>query len=285
MLLPGVILALIFQILPLVGLIMAFQDYNVVDGFIKSPFIGFRNFYDLFTDPFFADAMPNTVIIAFWKIFFTSVLSVILALLVNEVRQNSIKKTIQTIIFLPYFLSWMLLGNMMVNIFSLKGPLNHFLGLLGIKPVPFITSNAWFRTIVVASDVWKNIGYQIVIFLAAIVNIDPSLYEAASIDGANARQLCRHITLPGISSMIVLMCILNIGNIMNAGFEQILVMYNPSVYETGDILDTLSYRYAFGKVGQFSMATAVGLFKSVISCIFFSVSYYIAYKVKGYKIF
>ena len=285
MLLPGIALATVFQILPMIGIIMAFQDYNVVDGFFGSPFVGFMNFYDLFMRPDFMQATLNTVIIAFSKIVCITVLSIVLALLINEIRIGAIKKPVQTIIFLPYFLSWTLLGNIMVDMFSKSGGFNYFLSFFGVEPVSWITSNTWFRTIVVASDVWKTIGYQIVVFLAAIVNIDPALYEAARIDGANSRQLCRHITLPGIMSMIVLMSILNIGNIMNAGFEQILVMYNYLVYETGDILDTMAYRIGLLQVGQYSMGTAIGLFKSVISCVFFSASYFLAYKVKGYKIF
>lgn len=285
MLLPGVALAVIFMIVPMIGIVMAFEKYNVALGFFGSPWVGFRNFHDLFNRPDFWNATRNTVIIAFWKIVFTSALSIVLSLLINEIRVHLIKKAVQTVLFLPYFLSWALLGNIMVDLFSYSGAFNYFLSWFGIEPVYFITSNRWFRVIVVASDVWKTIGYQIVVFLAAITNIDPALYEAAKIDGANHTQLCLHITLPGIMSMIVLMSILNIGNIMNAGFEQILVMYNLSVYETGDILDTMAYRIGLLQVGQYHMGTAIGLFKSVISCAFFSFSYFLAYKVKGYRIF
>lgn len=285
MLVPGVVLAVIFMIVPMIGIVMAFERYNVVDGFFGSPWVGFRNFHDLFQRPDFLQATRNTIIIAFWKIVFTSVLSILLALLINEIRLQLVKKAVQTVLFLPYFLSWALLGNIMVDLFSYSGAFNYLLSLFHVEPISFITSNRWFRVIIVASDVWKTIGYQIVVFLAAITNIDPVLYEAAKIDGANNTQLCLHITLPGIMSMIVLMSILNIGNIMNAGFEQILVMYNLSVYETGDILDTMAYRIGLLQVGQYHMGTAIGLFKSVISCAFFSFSYFLAYKVKGYKIF
>lgn len=289
MLLPGVILAIIFQIVPIFGIIMAFEDYSVVKGFFGSQWVDIWNFRLLFNRPDFWTATFNTVWIALWKIVLNTVFSIVLALLINEVRSLKLKKTIQTLIFLPYFLSWSLLGNIMVSLFSYRGAFNHMLGLFGISPVYWITDNKWFRTIIVLSDLWKTLGYQIVIFLAAIVNIDPTLYEAAEIDGANNRQLCRYITLPGIMPMVVLMAILNIGNIMNAGFEQILVMYNPSVYETGDILDTMAYRIGLG-VGtgggaDYSMGAAIGLFKSVISCICFALSYGLAYKVKGYKIF
>lgn len=285
MLVPGVVIAFIFMIVPMIGLVMAFQNYSVVSGFFHSKWVGFRNFETLFNRPDFWSATRNTVIIAFWKIVFTTVLSILLSLLINEIRIRVIKKSVQTLLFLPYFLSWALLGNIMVDIFSYSGAFNYLLGMFGVEPVYWITSNRWFRVIIVATDVWKTIGYQIVIFLAAITNIDPALYEAAKIDGANNTQLVTHITLPGISSMIVLMSILNIGNIMNAGFEQVLVMYNLSVYETGDILDTMAYRIGLLQVGQYSIGTAIGLFKSVISCAFYSVSYALAYKLKGYKIF
>ena len=285
MLLPGVILVIIFMIVPMIGVVMAFEKFNVVQGFFGSPWVGFKHFHDLFNRPDFWQATRNTFIIAFWKIVFTSTFSILLALLINEIRLIHIKKTVQTVLFLPYFLSWALLGNIMVDLFSYSGALNYLLSAFGVEPVYFITSNRWFRVIIVATDVWKTIGYQIVVFLAAITNIDPALYEAAKIDGANHTQLVIHITLPGIMSMIVLMSILNIGNIMNAGFDQILVMYNPSVYETGDILDTMAYRIGLLQVGQYSVGTAIGLFKSIISATFFSVSYFIAYKVKGYKIF
>ncbi len=285
MLFPGVVLVIIFMVVPMIGVVMAFEKYNVAQGFFGSPWVGFKNFSNLFNRPDFWQATRNTFIIAFWKIVFTSTLSILLALLINEIRLRFIKKTVQTVLFLPYFLSWALLGNIMVDLFSYSGAINYFLEMMGIDPVYFITSNRWFRIIIVATDVWKTIGYQIVVFLAAITNIDPALYEAAKIDGANHTQLVLHITLPGIMSMVVLMSILNIGNIMNAGFDQILVMYNPSVYETGDILDTMAYRIGLLQVGQYSIGTAIGFFKSVISAVFFSTSYFIAYKTKGYKIF
>ena len=268
MLMPGVIIATIFMIVPMIGVIMAFQDYNIAKGFFNSPLVGFKHFATLFARPNFTQALYNTVLIAFAKIVSTTVLSIVFALLINEILLQRVKKTVQTIMFLPYFLSWALLGNIIVNMI----------------PTRIMEDGQWFRLIVVATDVWKTLGYQVVIYLAAITNIDPTLYEAAKIDGANNTQLCLHITLPGLMSMIVLNAILNIGNIMNAGFEQILVMYNPSVYAEGDILDTTSYRIGLID-GKYSLGTAIGLFKSLISCAVFSLSYYVAYKVKGYKIF
>ena len=284
MMIPALIFAIVFAIFPLVGLIMAFQDYSYNKGFFGSQFVDIYNFTKLFNRPDFFDAVENTLVIAIAKIIAVTILSVVIALLINEVQSITLKKIIQTTIFLPYFLSWALLGNIFVEMFSQTGSFNYMLGIFGIEGKYWITSNTWFRVIVVATDVWKTLGYQVVVFLAAITSINNNLYEAAEIDGAGYWQKCRHITIPGIKPMITLMSILNIGNIMNAGFEQILVMYNPSVYETGDILDTMGYR--IGLLGlDYSMGTAIGLFKSVISCICFIIAYRIAFKVADYKLF
>ena len=284
MMIPAMIFAVIFFLLPLIGLIMAFQDYSPSKGFFKSQFVDIYNFTKLFNRPDFWDTVENTIVIALAKIVAITILSIIIALLINEVQNNVLKKIIQTTIFLPYFLSWALLGNIFVEMFSQSGTVNYFLSFIGIEGQFWITSNKWFRFIIVATDVWKTLGYQVVVFLAAITSINSNLYEAAEIDGAGYWQKCRFITVPGIKPMIILMSILNIGNIMNAGFEQILVMYNPSVYKTGDILDTMGYR--IGLIGMdFSMGTAIGLFKSIISCICFIVAYRIAFKVSDYKLF
>lgn len=284
MMIPAMIFAVIFFLLPLIGLIMAFQDYSPSKGFFKSQFVDIYNFTKLFNRPDFWDTVENTIVIALAKIVAITILSIIIALLINEVQSNVLKKIIQTTIFLPYFLSWALLGNIFVEMFSQSGTVNYFLSFIGIEGQFWIASNKWFRFIIVATDVWKTLGYQVVVFLAAITSINSNLYEAAEIDGAGYWQKCRFITVPGIKPMIILMSILNIGNIMNAGFEQILVMYNPSVYKTGDILDTMGYR--IGLIGMdFSMGTAIGLFKSIISCICFIVAYRIAFKVSDYKLF
>jgi putative aldouronate transport system permease protein len=284
MMVPALIFAIIFSLVPLVGLVMAFQDYKPTKGFLGSQFVDIYNFTKLFNRGDFFDAMENTVVIALAKIVAITILSIVIALLINEVQSNVLKKIIQTTIFLPYFLSWALIGNIFVEMFSQTGTVNFYLGMIGIEGEYWITSNKWFRFIIVATDVWKTLGYQVVVFLAAITSINTNLYEAAEIDGAGHWQKCRYVTIPGIKPMITLMCILNIGNIMNAGFEQILVMYNPSVYETGDILDTMGYR--IGLLGRdYSMGTAIGLFKSVISCVCFIIAYRIAFKVADYKLF
>ncbi len=284
MMMPMVILAFIFSIVPLFGLIMAFQEFESVQGIWRSKFVDIYQFKVLFERPDFLRVFFNTVYIAVWKIVLVTVLSIVTALLINEVRTKSVKKAMQTIIFLPYFLSWALIGSIFVEMFSLQGTINYITGRFGAEPVYFIADNGYFRAIIIGTDLWKNLGYQAVVFLAAISTVDPSLYEAATIDGANHWQLCRFITIPGIKTMIVLIAVLNMGNIMNAGFEQILVMYSPSVYKTGDILDTLAYRVGLLS-RQYSQGAAIGLFKSVISCIFFALSYRLAYRINGYKIF
>ena len=284
MMIPAVVLALVFSILPLVGLIMAFQDYKPTRGLFGSQFVDVYNFTKLFHRPDFLSATRNTFVIAVLKIIAITILSIVVALLLNEIQNTKLKKVIQTTIFLPYFLSWAVLGSIFVEMFSLNGTFNYLLSMLNMKGKYWITDNNWFRVIIVATDVWKTLGYQVVVFLAAITTINSNLYEAAEIDGAGHWQKCMHITVPSIKPMITLMSILNIGNIMNAGFEQILVMYNPSVYETGDILDTMGYR--IGLLGMdYSMGTAIGLFKSVLSCICFIIASRIAFKVSDYKMF
>lgn len=284
MMIPAILFAIVFFLFPLVGLIMAFQNYSPSKGFFHSQFVDIYNFTKLFNRPDFGQAIWNTVIIALAKIIAITIFSIIIALLINEVQNKVLKKIIQTVIFLPYFLSWALIGNVFVELFSQTGTVNYFLSFLGIEGEYWITSNKWFRAIIVATDLWKNLGYQVVVFLAAITSINSNLYEAAEIDGAGYWQKCKYVTIPGIKPMIILMSILNIGNIMNAGFEQILVMYNPSVYQTGDILDTMGYR--IGLLGlDYSMGTAIGLFKAVISCICFIVAYRIAFKVSDYRLF
>lgn len=282
MMTPALILAIIFSVVPLFGLIIAFQDYKPLShsSILEAPFVDIYQFRLLFANPDFFQVLYNTISIALMKIIAITVFSIIFALLINEVQNEKLKKIIQVTIFLPYFLSWALIGTTFVDMFSETGLINAIVG----SDVSWINEPAYFKGIIVLTDLWKNLGYQVVVFLAAITSINSNLYEAAEIDGAGHFQKCWHITIPGIMPMIILMSILNIGNIMNAGFEQILAMYNPLVYETGDILDTMSYRIGI-KEGSYSMSTAVSMFKSMVSCIFFIVSYRIAFKVADYRLF
>lgn len=284
MLLPGLILVLIFSLYPMVGIVMAFQKFVPAKGIWGSEWVGLYNFKLLFMYPDVRKIIVNTLIIAVSKIILGIIVPVIFALLLNEVRIKWLKRTMQTIVYLPYFLSWVILALMFQNIFSYTGMFNKIIEAFGGQPEMYLISNKWFRPIVIATDVWKNFGYSAVIYLATITGIDMQLYEAADIDGANRWQEMIHITLPELKATIVLMSTLALGNILNAGFDQIFTMYSPLVYGTGDIIDTYVYRMGLEKM-QYSFGTAVGLFKSVISFILIMSSYKLADHFAGYKIF
>ncbi|MGL6175246.1 MAG: ABC transporter permease [Cellulosilyticaceae bacterium] len=209
----------------------------------------------------------------------------IVALLLNEVSSSGFKRSVQTIIYLPHFLSWVILSTIFIDLLSPStGAINQILGVFGVEPIYFLGDQKWFPITMVITDVWKGFGYGTIVYLAALTGIDPTLYESALIDGANRWKQTWHITLPGIRSMIVLMMILQLGNVLNAGFDQIYNMMSPIVYKTGDIIDTLVYRMGLIDA-QYSLATAVGLFKSVISLVLIMTSYKLADKYAGYKIF
>lgn len=284
MLLPGVIVTLIYAYGPMAGLVMAFQQFEPLSGFFKSEFIGLDNFRYVFNLPDFTQVLWNTLIIAILKMVFSLIVPIILALLLNEVTKKWFAGFVQSAIFLPFFLSWTVLGGVVIELFSLSGPVNGLISFLGLEPIMFMLDNSWFRGIVIGSDVWKGMGYNMIIMLAAITGINGTLYEAAEVDGAGRWKQMLHITLPGLKPMIVLLGVLGLGGILNAGFDQILIMYNPTVYEGADIIDTFVYRLGMFSQ-QFGPAAAVGLFKSVISFGLVSVTYYAAYKFNDYRIF
>lgn len=284
MLIPGVIFTAIFAYLPMAGIVMAFQKFNPVKGFIRSEFVGMNNFEYVFNLPGFYDAVWNTLYISVLKIIFGLVVPLVLALLLNEIVLRRFQKYVQTAIFVPYFLSWVILGGIIKQIFALNGPINQMLEGIGIEPIMFLLDNAWFPIVIVITHVWKGMGYNMIVFLASIVGIDTSLYEAAEMDGANAWQRVKYITLPCMMPIILLIGILSLGSLLNAGFDQVLMLYSPVVYESGDIIDTFVYRLGiFDR--QYSPAAAVGLFKSFISLILVAFSYWTAYKVSDYRIF
>lgn len=284
MLLPGVLFTAVFAYLPMAGLIMAFQKFNPIKGFVKSTFVGWDNFTYVFNLPGFYDALWNTLYISVLKIIFGLLAPLVLALLLNELVLERFKKNVQTAIFIPYFLSWVILGGIIKQIFSLSGPINGMLHAIGSEPVMFLLNNRWFPIVIVATHVWKTMGYNMIVFLAAIVGIDLSLYEAAEMDGASRMQRVRYITIPGMMPMILLIGILSLGSLLNAGFDQVFMLYSPVVYESGDIIDTFVYRLGiFDR--QYSPAAAVGLFKSAISLALVSFSYWVSYKVSDYRIF
>lgn len=285
MLIPAVIFITIFSYLPIFGLAMAFQDFKPLIGFKESPFVGLKQFQYIFTMPSFQSAFINTMIISFFKITLSILVPLTLSLMLNEVTKSWFKRSVQTIVFIPYFFSWAILAGMILEIFAYDGVINNsLLHLFGMEPTAFLVSNKYFRSIIIASDVWKGMGYNTVLLLAAITNVDQSLYEAAQVDGAGRWKQVLHVTLPCILPMVAVLTVLGLGNILNAGFEQILIMYNPTVERTVDILDTLVYRLGMTS-HQYSAAAAMGLFKSVISLIFVGTSYWILYKKSDYRVF
>ena len=284
MLFPGMIFLILFHLIPMVGIIMAFQNFQPAKGVFGSEWIGLENFRRIFLLPDSRQIIGNTVIIAVSKLVLGTIAAVVFALLLNECRNIVLKRIVQTSVYLPHFLSWVILAVMFSNLFSYTGVVNQVAGLFGAEPTMFLVSNKWFRPIMILGDVWKEFGYNSIVYVAAMTGIDPTLYEAGSIDGAARMQKILHITLPGILPTIVLMATLNMGQVLNAGFDQILNLYSPLVYETGDIIDT--YVYRVGLLGlQYSFGTAVGLFKSVISFALLVISYRLADKFAGYRIF
>ncbi|NOU79016.1 ABC transporter permease subunit [Paenibacillus sp. LMG 31459] len=292
MLLLPVVILFIFSYLPIFGIVIAFQDYQPGLGFFKSDWVGFENFRTLALLPDFMPALRNTLVIAVFKIIGNLVFPVAFALMLNELRVKWFKKTVQTITYLPYFLSWVVLGGILLDFLSQgntssdAGLMNTALLNLGLidAPISFLGDKHVFPGTVIISDVWKHFGYNTIVYLAALTNINPSLYEASSIDGAGRWKQTWSVTLPGITPIIILMTVLSIGSILNAGFEQIFVLYSPSVYETGDIIDTLVYRLGLVD-SQFSLSAAVGVFKSVVSGILILVSFKLADKYAGYRVF
>lgn len=286
MLIPGLIFVFLFSYLPMGGVIIAFQRFVPAKGlFGDQQWVQLDNFKYLFKLPNFKSVVFNTVKIASLKIILGLIVPIIVSVLLNEVRSVKFKKYVQTAIYLPYFLSWVVLGGIFIDILSPgDGLVNRLIVLMGGKPIFFLGSNEWFPATLIVTETWKSFGYGTIVYLAAITSIDPTLYEAATVDGANRFAKMWYVTLPGILNVVVLMALLNIGNILNAGFDQVFNMYSPPVYESGDIIDTFVYRIGMLDA-QFGVATAVGLFKSVISFFFISISYWLAYKIADYRIF
>ena len=284
MCIPGYIWLFMFSIVPMVGIVMAFQNYNPSKGWFGSDWVGLQHFEFLWAIPDAKRALWNTLIIAISKVILNIVIPMAFALMLNEIKNMKFKKSVQTIVYLPHFISWVLLGNIITNMLGASGILNTVLKALGQPTVMPMTDPSIFQGLLVGSDVWKEFGYNAVIYLAALTGIDPTLYEAAVVDGAGRFRQTLHITLPGILPTIVLMTVLSMANILNGGFDQIYNLLSPQVYSTGDIIDTMVYRLGLQQT-QYGPSTAVGLLKSVVSCILISVSYYVSYKVFDYQMF
>ena len=287
-LLPAVILLLIFSYFPMVGILIAFQDYVPSKGwdlFFRSEWVGLDNFKYIMSMPGLWTAMRNTLIIAIQKIAVNIIVPLVVALLLNEVKNRVFKKSVQTIIYIPYFFSWVILGGILMSILSpTTGVVNQIIQALGMKKINFLGNLNTIQPVFITTHIWKEVGYNTVIFLAALTSIDPALYEAASVDGAGYYKQMTQITLPSLVPMILLVTILGMGNILNAGFDQVFNLYAPVVYEKADIIDTFVYRVGMDQL-QYSVSTAINLFKSVISLILITSSFKLAQKYAGYKIF
>lgn len=283
---PGLLILIIYTIIPFFGNIMAFQNFQPVTGFLKSKWVGLQNFQRMFILPDTGRIFLNSFSIAIGKLLLTMLVSIIFAVLLHEINNVKFRKGIQTIVFLPHFLSWVILATIFRSLLDTSGVLNELLLQLGIlsEPIMFMGSNQWFQGVLISTDVWKEFGYGAIIFIASLMSINPELYEAADVDGAGRLKKIWHITLPGIRTTVVLVATLNIANILNAGFDQVYNMYSPVVYQTGDIIDTYVYRMSFLNA-QYSLATAIGLLKSVISFIMITLSYGLARKFANYTIF
>ena len=286
MLIPAVFLVAIYSYGSMAGVVIAFQKFVPAKGFFgQQQWVGLQNFQTLFSMPNIWPIIRNTVVIAVCKMIGGIVVPVVFALLLNEVRSIAAKRIFQTLVYLPNFLSWIILFGILIDILSPSdGFVNVLLSRLGTKPVFFLGNPKVFPPTMVVTDIWKGFGFGTIIYLAALTSIDPTLYESAMIDGANRWQQTWHITLTGISSTIVLMTVLSLANILNGGFDQIYNMYSPVVYSTGDILDTFVYRMGIEQA-QYSISTAAGLFKSAVSLVFIVASYYLADRLAGYRVF
>lgn len=284
MLFPGMVCLLIFHIVPMGGLVMAFQNFMPIKGILRSEFVGLKNFKWLFKLPSFWNVVRNTLIISVGKLILVTIVAIVFAILLNECKNLMVKKVVQTTVYLPHFLSWVILAVMLSNLFSYTGIINRMCAVFGREPEMFMISNTWFRKILIGSEVWKEFGYSAIVYVAAITNIDPTLYEAASIDGAGRMKKIMNVTIPGILPTIVLMTTLNMGKIFSGGFDQVFNLYSPLVYETGDIIDTYVYRMGLVDL-QYSIGTAVGLFKSLISFFLLVTTYKLADKFVGYRVF
>lgn len=264
--LPGVLYFLVFKYVPMWGALIAFKDYSIFDGFLASPWVGFENFTQMFGLYGFQQAFTNTIIISFLKLGFGFPVPIILSLLLNEVRFPRYKKLMQTIIFLPFFISWVVIAGILYSLLAPQtGAIREVFDVLGVgwRVPPFFSDGATFRALLVGSHIWRNAGLGTVLYLATISTIDTEMYESAVMDGATRWQQAIHITLPHLASTIVILFIFRVGQMLDVDFEQVFALYNPLVYSAAEILDTYIYKVGVGQA-QYSIATTAGLFKSVI---------------------
>lgn len=267
LLLPGIVWYFIYKYLPMYGLVIAFKDYNFSKGILGSPWVGLKHFKFLFSYPDFYRILKNTILLNVYELLFAFPASIILALLLNEIKNMVFKRSIQTIVYFPHFLSWVIFGGIIIQLLSpTNGFVNQILEVFGKEPIYFMSESKYFRPIVIISLILKEAGWGAIIYLAALAGIDPQQYEAATMDGATRFQQLIYVTLPGIRNTIILLFILQIGRMMDYGFEQIFILYNPMVYDVGDVLSTYIYRIGL-QDARFSVATAIGFFQSFIGLI------------------
>ncbi len=266
MAIPVILYFLIFNYAPMVGIVMGFQKYQVSKGILGSRWVGFDNFIRYFNSPYFWRTLRNTLLISLYGLIFSFPLPIMFALCLNEVRSTKAKKLVQTISYLPYFISVVVVVSILFDFGRSSGLITKIAEFFGWQGGAVISSEKWFRTLYIGSNLWQHLGYNSIIFISALAAIDPTLYEAARIDGANRWQQTIHVTLPGIASTIVVLLILRLGQIMGVGYEKIILMYGPSTYETGDVIASMVYRVGIIDA-DYSYSTAINLFNSVVNLI------------------
>lgn len=272
MLIPGLILLLLFEFLPYYGITIAFKDYNIfaadnpLSSIAASEWVGFKNFTNLFGSSDFLRVLKNTIVINGLRIIVLFPIPIVVAILLREARSRKLMAVTQTAIYIPYFFSWAVISGIFTSLLGSYGMVNTLINKLGFDRIGFFQDPEIFRGVLLFTDGWKSVGYNVILFMATLVAISPELYEAAKIDGANKYQEIMHITIPGILPTIVMVLILRVGNLLTKGFEQILVLYNPAVYDSADIIGTYVYRMGIGRM-DFSRSAALGLFNSVVSAI------------------
>ncbi len=264
LLIPGVVLTIVFKYLPMYGIVISFQDFNIFDGYFGSPFVGFKHFIHLFQHPYFPRLFRNTLLLGVYSLAWGFWPPILLAILLNEVPQRGYKRVVQSVSYLPHFISTVVVVGILFQFAGSNGLLNNILDGLGLPRQQFFTNARWFRPLYITSGVWQSVGWGSIIYLAALTGIDPNLYEAAVVEGAGRFQRIRFITLPGIMPTVVILFILNVRSVVTVGFEKVYLMYNPAIYETADVFSTYLYRRGILEA-DYSYATAVGLFNSVVA--------------------
>ena len=284
MLIPGILFFLVFCYGPMYGMVIAFQDYYPMKGISGSAFVGLKHFRALLTNPFFGSVFKNTLIISFYKLLICFPAPIILCLILNEIRCEGYKKVVQSLSYLPHFVSWVVVSGIFIEFLSpSRGPINILLKNMGLEPIFFIADPKYFRGVLVCSDLWKSVGWGSIVYLAAVTGVDPALYEAAQIDGAGRFKRIIHITIPALVPIFTVMFIMESGKVLNDSFQQVYNFLTPTTYGGGDVISTFVYRMGIQNM-QYSFTTAVDLFKNVISFALVMLTNFIARKTSDYAL-